>query len=129
MVACEPPAGHYTKVGGDCDDEKDDVHPQVTAQEKKYFEGPYTTQSGTDSFDYDCSGAEEGDPGETKGATMCPGLLSGKCTGNGYLPIATGNRVKPNGYCGSTTFRTCVSMLLTCTPQDITNFPSAYRCK
>jgi hypothetical protein len=130
MSSCVPPPGHYTKVGGDCDDSNDAVHPQLTAPEIQYFDKPYQTPGGIDSFDYDCSGYEEGDPGQAKAATSCPGLSLGTCGGSGYRTVSTGNRVAANAYCGSKSYRTCVNTAAAlCTAQDVTNFSEAYRCK
>ncbi|HEX4341093.1 MAG TPA: hypothetical protein VH062_34530 [Polyangiaceae bacterium] len=130
LLSCDQPGPHYTKVGGDCHDGNKDVHPQVTAQEKAYFEAPYSATNGVNSFDYDCSGTEDGDPSEPKAASSCPALSAGACGGSGYLMVATGGRAAPNGYCGSKSYRTCVSQVaLLCQAQDVTNFSVAYRCK
>jgi hypothetical protein len=130
ISSCIPPPGHFTKVGDDCDDSNDMVHPQLTAAEIQYFAKPYQTPGGTDSFDYDCSGKEDGDPGQTKAASSCPALTLGSCGGSGYRPVSTGNRVAANAYCGSTTYRTCVNTAgVTCSAQDNSNFSEAYRCK
>lgn len=46
-----------SEKSGDCHDGDRDVHPG----QSHYFGVPYTTPSGTPSFDYDCSGVEEPD--------------------------------------------------------------------
>jgi hypothetical protein len=106
------------------------VHPQLTVNEMQYSIKPYQTPAGVDSFDYDCSGHEEGDPSQAKAEASCPAASLGSCGGSGYLTVSTGNRVAANGYCGSKSYRTCVSTLAAlCKAQDVTNFSEAYRCK
>jgi hypothetical protein len=129
IVSCVPPPGHFAKVGNDCNDSNDMVHPQLTPPEVQYFSKPYQTASGVDSYDYDCSGHEEGDPSQQKAAAMCPAASLGTCGGSGYLAVSTGNRVAANGYCGSKSFRTCMNVTAFCTAQDVMNYSVAYRCK
>jgi hypothetical protein len=110
VQSCNQPQGHYTKVGGDCDDEKRDVHPQLTLQEKKFFGTPYKTTAGAESYDYDCSGAEKGDPGQQTAST-CTFLMigGGSCGGSGYSP-GSNRGAGFNAYCGSLKFQSCKSV-------------------
>jgi hypothetical protein len=121
VQSCSQPQGHYTKVGGDCQDNARDVHPQLTQQEKKFFPTPYKTPTGSDSFDYDCSGVETGDPSQPKAAASCPAVSVGTCGGSGYLPSNRGAGIA-NSYCGSQKFQTCKVVQLTfcsATPSDV----------
>lgn len=114
-----PPSGNWSTVGGDCDDDDENVHPKQT----NYFDAPHSTSGGIHSFDYDCSGAEEGDPSQVGAAPTCT-LLA--CSGTGYVPTSrTGPGV--NALCGSTVQATCKVGTLQCTTV-LLNVP-AYRCK
>lgn len=114
IQSCEKPQGHYTKVGGDCQDEERSVHPQLSPQEKKYFGTAYKTLAGVESYDYDCSGVETGDPSPSQPrAAMCSLLTLGGCGGSGYSPGTRGG-IGTNAYCGSQKFQTCKGSL-TCT--------------
>lgn len=103
---CAPPSeGKWVEKGGDCHDENDDVHPGQT----KYFAVPYTPPGiiATESFDYDCSGHEQGDGKATTTETGCKADLT-QCRGSGYLavnPRREGDGL--NHFCGSTSKRTC----------------------
>ena len=93
--ACTPPAGNSPSAT-DCLDSDAMVKPGQTA----WFQSGYTKADGTVSFDYDCSNAEESEPGRTLGTC-------GPCA-QGHLPAAS----RPgslNPYCGSTTFNSCGS--------------------
>jgi hypothetical protein len=104
VKSCSPPPGPYSKVGGDCHDGNRDVHPQVTPQEKNFFGTPYKTAAGADSYDYDCSGVETGDPSQTKAGSCV--ISVGVCGGSGYQQSNRGGGTA-NPYCGSLKFQTC----------------------
>ena len=107
VVSCTQPQGHYAKVGGDCNDNEHNVHPQLTSQEIRFFGKPYQTKNGSDSYDYDCSGEETGDPSQPKAST-CSWLSVGSgCGGSGYAPDNNGGTASSNPYCGSQKFQTC----------------------
>jgi hypothetical protein len=122
VIGCAPPAiGNWSTVGGDCDDDDENVHPKQTT----YFDNPHSTSGGIHSFDYDCSGAEEGDPSQVGAAPVCSTLSLG-CTGTGYVKTSrTGPGV--NALCGSTVQSTCKVNVLACNAVLVT--VSAYRCK
>jgi hypothetical protein len=125
VKSCSQPQGHYTKVGGDCDDTKRDVHPQLDAQEKKFFGTPYRTADGADSYDYDCSGVETGDPGQQKASTCAPLMIGGTCGGTGYSPGMRGAGL--NAYCGSQKFQTCKLVTVSCSTTTA-NVTTPYGC-
>jgi hypothetical protein len=120
VVACTPPTtGTWATVGGDCDDDDGTVFPK----EPTYFAKPHSTSGGNHSYDYDCSGAEEGDPSQPIAAKSCTQVISLGCTGTGY--VATG--MTPNPLCGSTSFSTCKAAGLGCAATS--SQATAYRCK
>jgi hypothetical protein len=117
-LACAKPGGEWIEDCGDCHDDNGDVHPGVDCRD-----GPYQAADGvTMSFDYDCDGDE------TECGTFVKANPSGcgvagplSCAGSGYLPNP--NRTATTGqnaYCGSTTYRNCVSVGLPCVPQNVT---------
>ena len=72
IVGCKPasaPAGGgaWVALGGDCNDDDADVHPGQTS----FFGTPYMASNGELSFDYDCSGAEDGDPSQSVDPLCC----------------------------------------------------------
>jgi hypothetical protein len=104
---CAVPPG-WAREGGDCNDADDRVFPGQT----KYFGAGYTVQGGQ-SFDYDCSGGEEPDPGAAAAAPDCPALALLVCAGTGFARTGRqGRGIDPT--CGSTAMVTC-SGLLACT--------------
>ena len=111
-------------VAGDCADDNALVHPgQAT-----YFGTPYRV-SGKDSFDYDCSGVEDGDPALMIGPKDCGLLALALCGGQGYAP--TGRAFPLNGYCGSGVWTTCGTVLLdllVCTATNVSREPP-YGCR
>jgi len=124
VVSCSSPAASgWAPLGGDCNDGNPDVHPQTRPGEGKYFGSPYSVQNGGDSYDYDCSGTEEGDPAETI-AAVC--ILGVTCSGSGYVKSdRTGTNVNP--YCGSHTYQTCGGIgICQSSTKDV---QTAYRCK
>jgi hypothetical protein len=123
VTGCTAPAnGNWSTVGGDCDDNEKDVFPK----QPTYFDSSYSTSGGNHSFDYDCSGIEEGAAGEAGAPPGCSSLLGIGCTGTGYVPTTrSGPGVNP--LCGSTTQATCRSTGLACT--SVVSTAPAYRCK
>jgi hypothetical protein len=122
--ACPKPRGDWAPRPGDCHDANALVHPG----QRSYFGQSYRKPDGTESFDYDCSGNEEGNPSQARGPESC-GLLSlTLCAGAGYAPTPRqGQGV--DAYCGSTTRATCrPAGLLGCQtvsePED-----EPYRCR
>jgi hypothetical protein len=125
VQTCGKPAGDgWVRLGNDCKDNDDDVRPGQTS----YFGVPYRGADGNDSFDYDCSGSEEGNPSQSSLANGCDGILDIlNCSGTGYMSEArTGAGVNP--VCGSTKVGTCTPMLLSCTTAMQTDRPP-YECK
>jgi hypothetical protein len=126
MRACTRPAqGRWVSIGGDCQDANPDVHPAQT----RYFGTPYTTETGVQSFDYDCSREEEGDPSQARAPASC-GLLSiTLCVGSGHAPTPRqGRGVDP--YCGSTTRTTCRAALGLLGCEAVSEAADApFRCK
>jgi hypothetical protein len=98
MQACAPPSG-YVSQAGDCDDTQPKVHQGQT----QFFPTAYAKATGGFSYDYDCSGREEEQPGFVH-FTQCappPG-----CGGGGYTPAAAQPGVA-DPYCGSTSTASC----------------------
>jgi hypothetical protein len=91
--ACLPPAG-ASAVATDCHDGNKNVKPGQTA----FFATGYTAASGALSYDYDCSGFEEGEPGKVT-ATCNP------CRPGVGQQFPT----RPNPFCGSTVALSCGS--------------------
>jgi hypothetical protein len=124
--SCSRPGEKWAILAGDCNDEDARVHPgQVT-----YFGTPSHRSDAAVSFDYDCSGAEEGDPNLLVAPKNC-GLLSlALCGGFGYTAtdrVAAG----ANTYCGSSVWSTCEATglgLLLCEATTVTRDPP-YGCR
>jgi hypothetical protein len=115
VVACDAPGEHFAEEGGDCNDDVETVFPGQTL----YFAAPFTTSGGSPSFDYNCSGAEEGDPSQAGTAPNCGILSVLACTGQGFVPSnRTGPGVSP--ICGSPTLRRCEAEGLACNTVDLT---------
>jgi hypothetical protein len=97
---CVKPSGSFSKQTGDCVDTDARVHPG----QKAYFGTPYTHSNGSASFDFDCSGSEEGNTAQ-KLTPNCARILVPMCGGGGFIKA---NRPSaPNPFCGSTTVETC----------------------
>lgn len=111
-------------MGGDCNDDDDRVSPEPTPND--YQPSAYTAPSGSESFDYDCSGTEESDPTQLGAAPDCS-LLTLNCAGRrGYLPTGrSGAGINP--LCGSTTVRLCVAAALGCSAATESVLP--HRCR
>jgi hypothetical protein len=118
----EPPAGHYAAAGGDCNDDNGDVHPKQDA----FFDKPYKTAGNGESYDYDCSGTEDGDAAQTASGGSCS-LNLGSCNGTGYASGSrSGSGVNPT--CGSHGYQTCkLSSPITC-QSTTTDKSDGYRC-
>ena len=110
-VACQKPAtGTWATRGGDCNDSDPRVHPGPM----DFIGTPYKVSGAADSFDYDCSGAEDPNLGQPIAPPNC-GLLSlTLCVGSGYARTTrTGAGVNP--LCGSTVKATCQALgILAC---------------
>jgi hypothetical protein len=107
--ACPPPADRsWALQEGDCNDDDALVHPG----QSEYFDVAYAAPDGSESFDYDCSGAEEGnDQQQASSPDYCGLLLSiALCTGSGYLP--SDRPGAPNPWCGSHIKAACQGVLL-----------------
>lgn len=129
VVTCPKPAtGNWSTVGGDCRDGDAKVHPN----QKEFFLKPYEISQTQDSFDYDCSGKEEGNPSQAVAPDSCAGLLDTLlCTaGKGYekRPERTGDNLNP--LCGSRAYSKCTGGgLLACTKGTTTvEDAAAYAC-
>ena len=128
VIGCPKPPSR-ARIDGDCNDDNALVHPQEP-QRPEYFAAPYRKPDGTDSFDYDCSGAEEGNPSQAR-LGAC-GLLSlALCAGSGYAQgPRSGFGIDP--VCGSTTLITCEAVLaniLVCGQVAQTVVEEPYRCR
>lgn len=125
MQACSPGRGGWVREAGDCNDDDERVHPN----QADYFDVPYQAPDGSASFDYDCSGGEEGNGQQATLASEACGLLSlALCSGSGYLPVRAG---APNPWCGSHQEATCVGGalgLLLC-QADIDELIEPYWCR
>lgn len=102
VQACPAPASDsWALEAGDCNDDD----PRVYPGQPEYFGEPYRAPGGAESFDYDCSGGEEGNGQQSTLASGACGLLTlALCGGDGYLPVRAG---APNPWCGSHERATC----------------------
>jgi hypothetical protein len=123
--ACEPPPDTkdygWSLKGDDCNDGNPEVFPGQT----KFFPEPYPTGPDKVSFDYNCSGKEEG----TNTAPLQPKcsdyFTPGSCNGKkGYKPT---NTKTSNAYCGSATLVVCVFDNLKCNTTNVAA-SEPYRC-
>jgi len=107
VKACSAPtSGKWARNGGDCNDD----NPTVFPMNPQYYSDGYTTAGNALSFDYDCSGQEEEDPGARGAAPTCSSL---SCSGSGFRDTGrTGTGI--NALCGSKTLVTCSGSLLKC---------------
>lgn len=121
--ACDAPGPDWVRRGGDCRDDLPEVNPAQTDYKPVGFE----TKAGV-SFDYDCSGAEEPDPGSPGAApASCPALPPcGMAVGYVSVP-RTGAGV--NALCGSQLLRGCVANGVLACSQQQTATPAAKRCR
>lgn len=102
VVACPKPSGKWAREAGDCQDEDKRVFPRQAL----YFGAPYRARDGNDSYDYDCSGLEDGNPKQPNLGGGCGLLELTACQGSGYARTQrTGLLLNP--VCGSTVIDTC----------------------
>jgi hypothetical protein len=124
IISCSSPAPTgWTTQGGDCMDDKRDVNPGQTT----YFDTPYSVGNGNNSFDWDCSGTEDGDPTQKTGGKC--GLFQSCDASTGYTQTArTGTNLNP--FCGSQSYLTCTGVIGLCSAstKDL-GTGSGYRCR
>lgn len=106
MRACPAPSGSWTQRAGDCNDDDPRVHPDQPG----FFDEPYQAPDGSLSFDFDCSGAEEGNGQQSAAPAACGPLELTACSGSGYVPIARAGAM--NRLCGSHRKMTCTAAVL-----------------
>jgi hypothetical protein len=109
-IACTPPAGHWVLLGGDCNDGNADVHPATSSNPVAFHGSGYANTAGQESFDYDCSGNEDGDPSQQEIAA-CSGLTACDQGVQGYVARSDRAGASIDSYCGSTTTVTCSKLL------------------
>jgi len=102
---CGPPPTGWADKDGDCND----AEPRAFPGQTSYFGTTYRL-GGDDSFDYDCTGAEEPDPASAGAALDCPALALLVCTGSGFARTNR-QRVGVDPTCGSTELVTCAGFL------------------
>jgi hypothetical protein len=124
QTGCPQPEGKWVADDGDCADDDPRVHPGQMA----YFGEPYAGQAGNDSFDYDCSGNEDGDKSQALAPERCKFLTFPSCGGSGYAPTSrTGNAL--NSYCGSLTKEACApSVAVVLCESSTTTVTEPYGC-
>jgi hypothetical protein len=105
-LACGAPA-KSAQQAGDCADHDDRVHPLQAS----YFGESYQRADGTASFDFDCSGVEEGVNGVAIAPGSCGLLALALCGGSGYA-LTSRSGANINRTCGSTTRQTCQAAAL-----------------
>jgi hypothetical protein len=121
VLACSAPGARWAIVGGDCNDDDNQVFPGQTT----YFETAYPAAVG-DSFDYDCSETEDPDPEQPDGDPACSSKTVLNCSGSGFA--VTGRRGSGmNPLCGSTALLRCMATTLAC-GEGISTVP-AKRCR
>jgi hypothetical protein len=105
--ACPAPSGNWAPSPGDCNDD----HPRVHPGQSNFFGDPYQAPDGSESFDYDCSGEEEGNGTQEAFSGSCGLIDNLVCVGgSGY--VATARPGARNALCGSGDKATCVGGLL-----------------
>ena len=102
QLACNSPGAGWVTEGGDCNDDESRVFPGSTA----FHDVPYGTPP-SDSFDYNCDGVEEPDPGLALFSGYCSGTYPDCSTQEGYDPTTRTTGGGRSAYCGSTTYRRC----------------------
>jgi hypothetical protein len=106
LRVCPRPLGSFAARAGDCHDGDQGVNPG----HQRFESVPYATPRGTQSFDYDCSGGEDG-TGEQAAHFGCGLLGALACGGDGYASTErTGFGL--NSYCGSVVLLECKAELL-----------------
>lgn len=102
---CQRPGNAWSKTTGDCADND----PLVFPGQKAFFGAPFVRTNGTDSFDYDCSGKEEGNPSQSL-EPRCETMPGPKCGASGYSK-STRTSSGANAYCGSRSVESCKSTI------------------
>ncbi|MFM2419249.1 MAG: hypothetical protein RL385_3972 [Pseudomonadota bacterium] len=106
LRVCPRPPGSFAVRSGDCHDGDQNVNPG----HQRFESASYATARGTQSFDYDCSGGEDG-TGEQAAHFGCGLLGALACGGDGYASTErTGFGI--NSYCGSVVLMECKAELL-----------------
>lgn len=106
VSACAAPGEAWSQRAGDCNDDLADVHPQ----QGDFFDHAYQAADGSMSFDYDCSGHEEGNNQQPAAPDDCGILALLNCTGSGYSKVARAGADNP--LCGSRRKEFCQGALL-----------------
>jgi hypothetical protein len=100
-------------TAGDCFDAEptaQNLAQQVHPGQTLYFYVGFvdTSRPGDISFDFDCSGSEERQPGYATAAPDCEALDDNECAGSGYYPSFERSGVAGvDGLCGSELVVTC----------------------
>jgi hypothetical protein len=105
--ACPAPAGSWALAPGDCNDDDPRVHPD----QREFFGDAYQAANGSDSFDYDCSGAEEGNGMQAAFPGSCGLLINLVCEGGSGYEAKTRPGAQ-NALCGSRETTTCQPPIL-----------------
>jgi hypothetical protein len=106
VSACSAPGEAWSQRAGDCNDDIADVHPEQST----FFDHAYQAADGSMSFDYDCSGHEEGNNQQQAAPDDCGILALLNCTGSGYSKVARAGADNP--LCGSRRKDFCQGALL-----------------
>jgi hypothetical protein len=107
QVTCPKPSGRWAREAGDCQD----GDPRVFPRQALYFGAPYRGRDGNDSYDFDCSGFEEGNPQQPHLRDGCGLLELAACQGSGYARTQRAGLLQ-NSVCGSLVIDTCEAKLL-----------------
>jgi hypothetical protein len=105
QLACQPPEHDWVDRAGDCADADALVFPG----QKAFFDKAYLRADGVDSFDYDCSGTEQGNPSQAL-APRCEMVRGPQCGAAGYTETPRGAK-GVNPFCGSFVMEVCQSTL------------------
>ena len=129
-AACAAPGNDWVQMGGDCQDHNSAVHPATSSAPMPFQGTGYTDNAGQESFDYDCNGAEEGDPSQDE-VGACSGLTSCDQGAAGYLPRTDRSGPGVDSFCGSTTTVTCTELLnlLLCSEASRATSQPPRRCR
>ncbi|MFT3928426.1 MAG: hypothetical protein QM778_38210 [Myxococcales bacterium] len=103
--SCGAPGKAWAQHTGDCEDNNRNVHPG----QKNFFGDGFVRLDGAVSFDYDCSGGEEGNPSQSIDP-KCATTVGPTCSKSGYLKTARAAN-GANAYCGSKVLESCATTL------------------